>query len=701
MKHITRLAHILLTTAALPTLVLAQDPSAVDERETVVGELLELSAIPSVVGREHDAADYIAGELAALASARARLSRDRIGNVVFTVGSGSPRRLIASPLGEPGFAVSQIQEDGYLRLVPLGERQFQLWDHYHSGQKVVINTDTRGASGNVVGAVAIPSTHLVELRSPTTAPNTFRNAYVDVGAESAAEVAELGIALMNTVTLIKRPHVLAGGTVVAPSAALKAAAIATLEVARLAAQSDTEGTVVFAWTVLDSLNRKGLETVVNLHGPFDEAVLWSDRLRQPGEVRPGPGTGGPHWGTTKIRQAALPATYGGTPVESVTVQALKSAVEDLAHRLGTRAPDASRFALSTVSGASVEDRSEQETPIALLSELVGRYGVSGAEEPVRALVEDRLPEWAIPDIDEAGNLLVSLGPTPNASNRQSHRVFVAHIDEVGYGVDRIREDGRLEVSKRGGFYSWLWEAQAALVHTGGASVPALFEPRSDYLTAGEATATSPLVVSVGATSREQALDLGVEEGVSTVTMPKRLEPLGRHRALARGFDDRVGVAALLLALDRIDPATITRPLTFAFSVEEEVGLIGANVIAQRLGVIEAVFPVDTHVSSDSPRESQSYAYSKLGSGPVLRALESIHFVDPADMQFVQRIAAAEQIPLQIAMTHGGTDGQPFLAYGGRSIPLSWPGRYSHSPVEVMDLRDLDGLVQLIVAIATE
>ena len=53
------------------------------------------------------------------------------------------------------------------------------------------------------------------------------------------------------------------------------------------------------------------------------------------------------------------------------------------------------------------------------------------------------------------------------------------------------------------------------------------------------------------------------------------------------------------------------------------------------------------------------------------------------------------------MTHGGTDGQPFLAYGGRSVPISWPGRYSHSPVEVMDLRDLDALVDLIVALATE
>jgi putative aminopeptidase FrvX len=65
------------------------------------------------------------------------------------------------------------------------------------------------------------------------------------------------------------------------------------------------------------------------------------------------------------------------------------------------------------------------------------------------------------------------------------------------------------------------------------------------------------------------------------------------------------------------------------------------------------------------------------------------------------IASRHQIPIQVGFTGGATDGMAFLANGPEMLPFSWPGRYSHSPVEVADLRDLDALVDLIVATATE
>ena len=100
-------------------------------------------------------------------------------------------------------------------------------------------------------------------------------------------------------------------------------------------------------------------------------------------------------------------------------------------------------------------------------------------------------------------------------------------------------------------------------------------------------------------------------------------------------------------------------------------------------------------------ESDRYAYGPLGQGAVLRVLESINFVPRSEMDRLRALAANRNIPLQIGMTHGGTDGQPFLAHGVVSVPISWPGRYSHSPIEVLDLRDLEALVDLIVALAEE
>jgi putative aminopeptidase FrvX len=111
--------------------------------------------------------------------------------------------------------------------------------------------------------------------------------------------------------------------------------------------------------------------------------------------------------------------------------------------------------------------------------------------------------------------------------------------------------------------------------------------------------------------------------------------------------------------------------------------------------------VDTFVSSDAPRESQRTAYAPLGSGFVIRVVESINFAPPELVSRVQELALAHDIPVQLGMTSGGTDGQPWLAKGIPSMPISWPGRYSHSPIEVLDLRDLDSLVRIVMALAEE
>jgi putative aminopeptidase FrvX len=68
---------------------------------------------------------------------------------------------------------------------------------------------------------------------------------------------------------------------------------------------------------------------------------------------------------------------------------------------------------------------------------------------------------------------------------------------------------------------------------------------------------------------------------------------------------------------------------------------------------------------------------------------------------LRALAQSNGIPLQYGMTAGWTDGTPFLAKGVVNVPLSWPGRYSHSPVEVADLRDIEALVRLIAAIAMQ
>jgi putative aminopeptidase len=319
--------------------------------------------------------------------------------------------------------------------------------------------------------------------------------------------------------------------------------------------------------------------------------------------------------------------------------------------------------------------------------------VSGHEAPVRAVVEAGLPKWAKPQVDAKGNLTVTFG--------QGGRdiVFVAHTDELGYEIVAIQDDGTATVRKRGGFFDSLMEAHPVIVHAAGGPVPAIVAPRPNYARAAE-TQPKPeeVLLWFGTGSRQETEALGVAKGDSA-TMRKQFTTLAGTRATARSIDDRAGCAALLAALERIDPVRVPNRVTFAWVVEEETGLAGSGALAERLHASYA-FAVDTFVSSDSPVDPQRMAHLRLGTGAVLRAVDNSSITPPATVAAIRALAAARQIPTTVGVTSGGNDGSQFSKYGGIVVPISWPGRYSHSGVEVVDGRDLDALVNLLVALAT-
>lgn len=676
--------------------------------------------IPAVAGREEAAAEFILGRLPGLPA-----TRDALGSVVLAVGSGEPRRLVACSLGEPGLIVSGIREDGYLRAVPAGAGLAgALWAQSFEGQTVVIG----GSRGWRAGAVVLPSVHLNQEGRPfRESPFTMEDLYIDVGAESAAEVSEAGIRLMDPVALIRRPSKLAGDLAAAPAAAQKGACAALADAARRYQAKPGTGTVLFAWTASYNLNRAGLLHLVQERGPFKDAILmdsgfgWEDAEGRPPAPKPlplpgsGPISAGklpatlsgwpaaPHvepgemdWKFTVVGYAGLPARYPGTPVETISLRDVQALADGLVQALGGGAGTVTGPALPA-SPALTEPGEEHAEAARLLGALVARYGVSGAEGPVREEVLRNLPAWAKPETDAKGNVVVRIGD--GGGNGGEPILFVAHLDEVGFRVEEILADGRLRLQTRGGLLLQAWEAQAALVHGDRGPVPAVFEPREDWWTSTRWARPAPMTVYLGVSSAKEAEALGIRVG-STVTMPKRMLRMGPHRVVGRSFDDRVGSTALLLALRQIDPARLRRRLIFAWSVEEEVGLNGATVLAERLAGLAEVHPVDTFVSSDSPIQSRRFADARLGRGPVLRAMDNGYLAPRELLDSFLDLAKREGLPIQVGFTGGATDGMAFLGNGPAMLPFSWPGRYSHSPVEVADLRDLENLVRLIVATAT-
>lgn len=329
----------------------------------------------------------------------------------------------------------------------------------------------------------------------------------------------------------------------------------------------------------------------------------------------------------------------------------------------------------------------------VLAPLVESYGVSGMEEPVRAVVEKLLPSWARTQTDSAGNLWLTLG------QGEPTVVFVAHLDEIGFRITAIRDDGSLELSPVGGLFPSLWEAKPALVHTGGRPVPGVFMPR-DSGSGAELKRTPPFLrADVGMASREATEALGISVG-HTLTMPKEFVRLGGSRATGRSFDDRVGSAAQVLAVRRLRPERLRHTVIFLWSTREEIGLEGARAAANALGLRPVrVHAIDTFVSADSPLEPRNFGLAPLGRGAVARALDNSSVTPAALVDSLVALARARRIPLQVGTTNGGNDGSVFAAYGVPDVPIGWPLRYSHSPAETLDLRDVVSLTEMIQAVA--
>ncbi len=683
------------------------------------GRLLHLVSQPAVSGYESQVREAI--EM--LLPSGARVRADNMGNIVLRTGNGSPHTLVVAPLDESGLVVSAITDDGYLRVhrhttAPAA----RLGTQFFVGQPIVVVTAKQAL---VPGVIATPSTHLRALRDAEDEARikAIDDIWVDLGVESRADVEKLGVRILDSVSLRERSTRVAGNRVSGVAAAGRAAALSTVEIIRRSPGRGAMGSVTFVWVAQSEYGNRGLLRVLETYKP-DRVILLrgssnpgADPTGSVGRLGEGPlvassspflraaaATAGvatqalpdgwlrlnlpDQWKALDLHVASLPVRYAQTPVETVDADDV-----DALAALITAA-----VVLPPLGPSPDFDKGPEfpflhgDDPFKTLQPLIDAYGVSGHEGPVRQHLLKQMPAWAKPMVDDRGNVTVSFGKGGKPL------VFVAHLDEVGFEIASISQDGTAAVRSRGGMYLSVYEAHPLVVVTPNGLVPAILAPRLGYTTAKESQPDlKQLALYFGTDSAAETNALGIAEGQSA-TVRKQFVSLGPQRATGRSMDDRNGSAALLLALLGIDPSKVENQVTFAWSVEEETGLTGAQHLATYLKP-DTAFAVDTFVSTDTPVDIERIAGAKLGQGAVLRILDSRTIVSPPIVDRIVGIARDAKIPLQLGTTSGGTDASAFSAGGAIDVGLSWPGRYSHSPVEVMDKRDLDALVRLIVALA--
>jgi len=678
-------------------------------------------ALPAATGHERAAMDIIASSLSGW-------TLDPAGNLIARRGSGSPRRVVACGLDEAAYVVGEITDDGYIRLHMDGRaRRSPLWDQSHEGQRVRILS----RSGDRPAVVAVRSTHLWRARPAGESLVGVDDLWVDVGARSRAEVGRLGIAVLDPVIREWPPWRMAD-VVAGPGAGDRASCAAIAATAR---RTPARGETIWVISARHAFAYEGLAAALARIGRVDSLFVVDPSIARDTGLTP---LGiarhalvmpveAPWIGARGITAVALsvPTRFPGSLAESVRGADIVALVDEAARAAGVSSdadartpPGPAPFALRGVPGppapAAVTD---SLTPVAsLLGRLSDIYSVSGREEAMRAAVREALPaSWQRQPtrVDTAGDLIVEAGPDRDTT------VIVAHLDEIGFRVTHISGAGLATLAPLGGFYASLWEGQPALLHLEGTSSPrpdCALLPTAGARAAGmpvvggtlagvfvprdRATAKQPdsLTVWAGVDSAGLAA-CGVVPGVR-VTGYKLASRLGEVRFTARSIDDRAGCTALLMALRSLDPSTFTHKIIFVWSVREEVGLDGAAVVARSMGIsVHRVHAIDTFVSSDSPLENQRFAYAPLGSGAALRALDNSSVTPASEIDRVVALAAAGGIPFQVGTTNGGNDGSTFVPWGAVDVPIGWPLRYSHSPAELVDLRDIDALARIVAAVA--
>ena len=336
-----------------------------------------------------------------------------------------------------------------------------------------------------------------------------------------------------------------------------------------------------------------------------------------------------------------------------------------------------------------------------LKTLTAIDAVSGQEQPMVAYLRDTLaPLCDSIEIDTAGNLYaIREGPQDGPT-----LLIAAHTDEIGMVVKSVDARGFIRFEKVGGVIDNLLSARLVRVctHLGVIGMKA-----GHYQSPQERQAVRPhteAYVDVGASSAADVAAMGIGVG-DPITFVSDLVEIGTegHLVAGKAVDDRLGCAILWRLLEAGPPPA--GRLVAAFTSQEEVGLKGAALAGRRFQP-DLALALDTMPSGDTPDMDRGKDLDvAIGAGPALQVLAgnagSGFLVNQPVKRFLQAVASEVGVPLQRNTFNGGNNDAAAIAWSGLGVPaasICLPRRYSHSPLELADLRDAEGAFELLRAV---
>ncbi|WP_373189071.1 M42 family metallopeptidase [Halolamina sp.] len=342
----------------------------------------------------------------------------------------------------------------------------------------------------------------------------------------------------------------------------------------------------------------------------------------------------------------------------------------------------------------------------LLFALSAAQGPVGYEDEPRTVVREALePAVDRLETDAMGNVIGTVEGPSTSSRTQSgdtvegssdrEVVVAAHMDEIGFMVTRITNDGFLQLDSLGGWNAQILRAQPVTVHTADGTLPGVIGAEPAHTRdEDDLEDIDDLAVDLGLDGDDAAERVSVGDVVTLDTQPRELGNCVTGKAL----DDRAGVYAMIAAAREAEPDATVH---YCATVQEEVGLRGARAIATGEEFDpDLVIALDGTLERSVPGVAPEDRITTLGDGVGIKRKDASVIPSPDVVAWLTAIAEDKGIEHQREVAWNiGTDTGSLQFEGGAvaSGALSVPVRYHHSPVETAHREDLNATVDLLAA----
>lgn len=339
-----------------------------------------------------------------------------------------------------------------------------------------------------------------------------------------------------------------------------------------------------------------------------------------------------------------------------------------------------------------------------VKELTELRGNSGYEDEVIKYLHKKLKDRADHiKIDSIGNLTVKF----NSSGKSSKKVMLfGHMDEVGLVVRKVEKNGFLRVEKLGSInLNTLPGLVVEVAGSNGAVTGVVGVKSHHYLKPDEKGVIGSyekLYIDIGATSKENAHELGVDTG-NPITVKSNFNDLANNLISNKAMDDRAPLAVLLYIAEEIKKEELDYELYIVFSVQEEFNIRGIMPAVREIAPDIAI-GVDVTPSCDTP-ELEGYSDVVTGRGPGItymnhhgRGTLAGYLPNKKFSAYLEEICRQDDIPYQREVAPGVLTETAYILFeNSRTVTgsISVPTRYTHAPVEVISMEDLKNMYRLL------